>query len=204
MERKLEREERLKKMNEVERATEQKKLDEMKRKHNDHPKVHHPGSKDQLEDVWEEQDGMDRKDFDPKTFFYLHDVNGDGVLDEKEVESLFELELDKLYRQHKDIDEGDMLRRIEEMNRMREHLVKEVDTNGDRMISLEEFIVSRNQDGFLDDKGWEDLEDEEQFSDEEYEKFQKEYHDKHKVNILCSHSWISCQYLLHAIAAIYS
>jgi len=42
MERKLEREERLKKMNEVERAAEQKKLDEMKRKHNDHPKVHHP------------------------------------------------------------------------------------------------------------------------------------------------------------------
>ena len=51
---------------------------------------------------------------------------------------------------------------------------------------------------------FQDLEDEEQFSDEEYEKFQKEYHDKHKVNILCSHSWISCQYLLHAIAAIYS
>ena len=48
-----------------------------------------------------------------------------------------------------------MLRRIEEMNRMREHVVKEIDTNGDRMISLEEFIVSRTQDGFMDDKGWE-------------------------------------------------
>ena len=48
-----------------------------------------------------------------------------------------------------------MLRRIEEMNRMREHLVKEIDTDGDRMISLEEFIVNRTLDGYLDDKGWE-------------------------------------------------
>ena len=33
---------------------------------------------------------------------------------------------------------------------------------------------------------FQDLEDEEQFSDEEYEKFQKEYHEKIKVSILCS------------------
>ena len=30
------------------------------------------GSRDQLEEVWEENDGMDREDFDPKTFFYMH------------------------------------------------------------------------------------------------------------------------------------
>jgi len=42
MEKKLETDEKLKKMNVAERAAEQKKLDEMKRKHNDHPKVHHP------------------------------------------------------------------------------------------------------------------------------------------------------------------
>ena len=29
------------------------------------------GSKDQLEEVWEE-DGLDREDFDPKTFFFMH------------------------------------------------------------------------------------------------------------------------------------
>lgn len=28
-------------------------------KHNKHEKVHHPGSKDQLEEVWERQDHMD-------------------------------------------------------------------------------------------------------------------------------------------------
>ena len=48
---------------------------------------------------------------------------------------------------------------------------------------------------------FQDLEDESQFSDEEFEKFQKEYHEKHKVRILCSYSWISCQYLIHTIVA---
>lgn len=30
------------------------------------------GNKEQLEEVWEESDGLDRDDFDPKTFFHLH------------------------------------------------------------------------------------------------------------------------------------
>lgn len=30
------------------------------------------GSKAQLEQVWEESDGLDKNDFDPKTFFKLH------------------------------------------------------------------------------------------------------------------------------------
>ena len=30
------------------------------------------GSKAQLEQVWEETDGLDAKDFNPKTFFKLH------------------------------------------------------------------------------------------------------------------------------------
>ena len=49
---------------------------------------------------------------------------------------------------------------------------------------------------------FQDLEDESQFSDEDFEKFQKEYHEKHKVSELCSHSWISCQYLSHTTVAI--
>lgn len=30
------------------------------------------GSKDQLKEVWEEADGLDPNEFDPKTFFKLH------------------------------------------------------------------------------------------------------------------------------------
>ena len=32
------------------------------------------GSKDQLEEVWEEQDGLDPDDFNPKTFFRMHGI----------------------------------------------------------------------------------------------------------------------------------
>jgi hypothetical protein len=40
------------------------------RKH--HEKVNHPGSKDQLEEVWEEQDHLEGEKFNPHTFFSLH------------------------------------------------------------------------------------------------------------------------------------
>lgn len=33
--------------------------------------LHHPGSKQQLEEVWEKQDHMDQQ-FDPKAFFMMH------------------------------------------------------------------------------------------------------------------------------------
>lgn len=33
--------------------------------------LHHPGSKQQLEEVWEKQDHMDQR-FDPKAFFMMH------------------------------------------------------------------------------------------------------------------------------------
>lgn len=40
---------------------------------------------------------MDKEDFDPKTFFAMHDMNGDKYLDRGELESLFQRELDKVY-----------------------------------------------------------------------------------------------------------
>ncbi|KAF7460244.1 Hypothetical predicted protein [Marmota monax] len=67
-----ERREYLKTLNEEKRKEEESKFEEMKKKHENHPKVNHPGSKDQLKEVWEETDGLDPNDFDPKTFFKLH------------------------------------------------------------------------------------------------------------------------------------
>nr|XP_054490673.1 nucleobindin-2 isoform X4 [Agelaius phoeniceus] len=89
-----ERREYLKTLDEEKRKKEESKFEEMKKKHGDHPKVHHPGSKDQLKEVWEEADGLDPNEFDPKTFFKLHDVNNDGFLDEQELEALFTKEVD--------------------------------------------------------------------------------------------------------------
>uniref|UniRef100_A0A8D1ZDI2 Nucleobindin 2 n=1 Tax=Sus scrofa TaxID=9823 RepID=A0A8D1ZDI2_PIG len=68
-----ERREYLKTLTEEKRKEEESKFEEMKKKHGNHPKVNHPGSKDQLKEVWEETDGLDPNDFDPKTFFKLHD-----------------------------------------------------------------------------------------------------------------------------------
>lgn len=74
------------------------------------------GSEDQLKQVWEETDGLDPDDFNSKTFFKLHgefkaqtcpagrgmslklvpnvlDNNGDGFLDETELEALFNKEV---------------------------------------------------------------------------------------------------------------
>ena len=47
-----------------------------------------PGHAQQLQDVWEKEDGMADK-FNPKVFFALHDINSDGLWDHKELEALF-------------------------------------------------------------------------------------------------------------------
>lgn len=37
-----------------------------------HEKLNHPGGKQQMEEVWEEEDGLDKEQFEPRTFFHLH------------------------------------------------------------------------------------------------------------------------------------
>lgn len=93
------RREHLKTLDNDERRKEEEHYEEMKKKHADHPKINHPvsgngshsdggcsgpltnrwssllclqGSQNQLKEVWEEADGLDPDDFDPKTFFKLH------------------------------------------------------------------------------------------------------------------------------------
>ena len=53
-----------------------------------HRKVNHPGSFDQMEEVWEQVDRLEADQFTPKTFFKLHDINGDGFLDDGELEAI--------------------------------------------------------------------------------------------------------------------
>uniref|UniRef100_A0A8C5SZI2 Nucleobindin 2 n=1 Tax=Laticauda laticaudata TaxID=8630 RepID=A0A8C5SZI2_LATLA len=118
-----ERREYLKTLDEEKRHQEEAKYEEMKKKHTNHPKVNHPGSKDQLKEVWEESDGLDPNDFDPKTFFKLHDINADGFLDEQELEALFTRELEKVYESQN--EEDDMVEMEEEKLRMREHVMNE-------------------------------------------------------------------------------
>ena len=174
MEKKFEEEERLKHIEDAEkRSEEEKRMNELKTKHKEHGKVHHPMTKDQLEEVWEGQDHMRAEDWNPKTFFAMHDLNGDNHWDEDEVKVLFRKELDKVYDPNE--PEDDMREREEEMERMREHVLKESDTDRDRLISFDEFLAETKKDEFDNDPGWETMdmdEDHEIFSDDEFRAFQ--------------------------------
>lgn len=62
------------------------------------------------------------------------------------------MQLDKVY--NASAPEDDMTERYEEMNRMREHVMNEVDKNKDKLISIEEFLESTKSDEFKKDEGW--------------------------------------------------
>ncbi|XP_041650735.1 nucleobindin-2-like [Cheilinus undulatus] len=166
-----ERRERLKNMNEEERKKEEQHYEELRKKHADHPKVHHPGSESQLKEVWQETDGMDPEDFDPKTFFKMHDSNGDGFLDERELEALFTKELEKVYNPEN--EEDDMVEMEEERLRMREHVMNEVDSNKDRLVSLDEFIEATKKEDFQEKEEWETLDQNPLYTEEELKEFEK-------------------------------
>uniref|UniRef100_A0A3B5LV48 Nucleobindin 2a n=1 Tax=Xiphophorus couchianus TaxID=32473 RepID=A0A3B5LV48_9TELE len=165
------RQEHLKTLDEEQRKKEEDHYEEMKKKHADHPKVNHPGSQNQLKEVWEEADGLDPEDFDPKTFFNLHDTNGDGFFDEQELEALFTKELEKIYDPTN--EEDDMVEMEEERLRMREHVMNEVDSNKDRLVSLDEFLVATKKKEFLEPDSWETLEQNQAYTDEEMREFEE-------------------------------
>ncbi|KAJ8737754.1 hypothetical protein PYW08_000349 [Mythimna loreyi] len=136
-----------------------------------HQPLHHPGSKQQLEEVWEKQDHMEQQQFDPKAFFMMHDVDGNGVWDADEVKALFIKELDKLYGPggpNKDLHE-----RAEEMERMREHVFKENDKNRDGLIDFHEFLAETKKVEFNQDEGWKTLEENQIYTQAEYEEYEK-------------------------------
>ncbi|XP_039989593.1 nucleobindin-2-like [Xiphias gladius] len=166
-----ERRERLKNMNEEDRKKEEQHYEEMKKKHADHPKINHPGSEDQLKEVWQEADGLDPEDFDPKTFFKMHDTNGDGFFDEIELEALFTKELEKVYNPEN--AEDDMVEMEEERLRMREHVMNEVDANQDRLVSLSEFIAATKKEEFLDKDEWETLDHKPFYTEDELREFEQ-------------------------------
>lgn len=72
MQKEYEKQQTLEHMSEQDRIKYQQTLEEQQKKHQKHEKIHNPGNKAQLEEVWEDQDHMDPEDFDPKKFFQLH------------------------------------------------------------------------------------------------------------------------------------
>ncbi|XGW28569.1 hypothetical protein V3C99_008386 [Haemonchus contortus] len=173
MRKKAEEDLKLAQMTEEERKKAIHDAEEAKKRHNEHEKLKHPGSRDQLQEVWEDTDKMDKDNFDPRTFFALHDLNGDGYWNADELEALFEKEIEKVYNATDPDD--DPRERLEEMHRMREHVTKQMDKNGDRLISMEEFLQDTEAQTPNKDPGWTDLGDQQVYTDEELQEFEREY-----------------------------
>jgi hypothetical protein len=171
LQKEFEKQEKMRSMDEDHRKKYEEEIKTMTEKHVKHDKVHHPGSKDQLEEVWEKQDHMPVEDFDPKKFFMMHDVDNNGFWDEQEVKALFKTELDKVYQQG--LPEDDMRERAEEMERMREHVFKEADTDRNHLISFDEFIDQTRRREFQQDQGWDTVDQQPQFSHDEYLEFER-------------------------------
>lgn len=168
------RKEKLKQMDERARLEAEEKYKKEIEEARKHEKLNHPGSKQQMEEVWEEEDGLEKEQFEPRTFFHLHDTNGDEMLDALELEAMFLVEVRKLYG-----DNGDSAELHEEMSRMREHVMKEIDRNQDGLLSLNEFLGYTEEDEWKkEDEGWEGIVDEnEHYTDEEFKDWEEEYYD---------------------------
>uniref|UniRef100_A0A6Q2WVL5 NUCB1-like N-terminal domain-containing protein n=1 Tax=Esox lucius TaxID=8010 RepID=A0A6Q2WVL5_ESOLU len=137
-----ERREYLKGLDQEKREKEERRMEELKEKHRKHPKVNAPGSVAQLREVWEETDGLDPTEFNPKTFFKLHG-------------------------------------QLSYMLRMREHVMKNVDVNQDRLVSLEEFLKSTDKKEFINPKEWDTLDDTKPvFTEAELQRFEAELRTK--------------------------
>lgn len=171
MQKEHEHREKMKQMSEEERKREEQRIKENETKHAQHEKLHEPGHKAQLEEVWEKEDGLDPDSFDPKTFFHLHDKNGDGYLDQYELETLFLGDLDKAYNETN--PDTDPRERQEEMERMREHVMREMDKDKDGLLSLSEFMSETKTKDFEEDDEWKPLTDDDQFTEEELKEYER-------------------------------
>ena len=98
MEKELKHRMALRAMNEYDRKV-QVALDEQNKKRMSEAEknVKHPGNKQQLEDVWE-RDGFEKESFNAKTFFKLHDTDGDGFFNDFELMALFTAEVEALFQ----------------------------------------------------------------------------------------------------------
>eukprot|EP00042_Codosiga_hollandica_P025133 m.109665 g.109665 ORF g.109665 m.109665 type:complete len:569 (+) comp51777_c0_seq1:72-1778(+) len=135
------------------------------------PKILHPGSKAQLLDVWQRHDGMDADNFDPRTFFVLHDSTDDGLWDVKEIEALFLDHAEEIHAALSSDVENVKVLELEEAARMREHLLAEVDQDEDSMISQAEFIDYVHSIKFEQTEEWKPIDLDREFSEEDLKEF---------------------------------
>merc|ERR550519_940291 len=180
MEKRFVEEQRLRHIKDEERRkVEQEKMEAM-RASQANRKIKHPLTEDTAKEVWEEKEQLPKDEFNPKTYFALNDLDSNGLLDLEEVRRLLHKELENSYDQK----EGghDPRERREEMERMRDHIYKEIDKNRDLMIDYSEFL-----DGLEDkkdiNKNWETIDNEPVFNDTDFDSYEKKRIDEIREDI---------------------
>lgn len=188
MEKEHERRQRDKVLDEAKRKEKEEERKRLREKHlQDAKNINHPGSKSQLEEVWEEEDGLEKDQFNPRTFFNLHDRDGDGYLDPMELESLFVREASKIHNSSN--ADYDPRKLNEEVQRMREHVVKEIDKDKDNFVSYDEFIGATKEKDYEKppEEHWKGIDDEDEYTDEEFENYEKEFYDDEDEDAVPGH-----------------
>ncbi|KAG9510537.1 Exportin-2, partial [Fragariocoptes setiger] len=180
MEKEYQFQERLKQMNETERQEAIKAREELLKKHDQHDRVHRPGSEGHFRQVWKDKDHLPEQEFNPNTFFSLSDIDSNNYWDPKEVRQLLQTEIEKLYDPNNPEDDPNEME--EEYNRMRERVYKDIDTDKDGLISRKEFLDYSHRPEFKKDDGWEDLSKEKHYTEKELEEFRKN-HDAYQREI---------------------
>ncbi|WP_395241766.1 hypothetical protein, partial [Salmonella sp. s51933] len=62
---------------------------------------------------------------------------------------------------------------------MREHVVKQVDSDRDNFVSYDEFVGATNDKEYeKPDEGWKGIDDEKEFTDDEFAQYEKEFADE--------------------------
>lgn len=178
MEKEHQFQERIKTMNETEKADAIKLRDELQKKHDDHPKINEPGKKDQFKEVWEKQDHLPGNEFNPRTFFSMHDTNNDNHWDWDEVKQILVNEINKLYDTNNPEDDPNEM--DEEFERMREHVYQIIDSDKDGLISLKEFVEYSKKPEFSNNNAWQSPKN--TYSKEDYEYYTKHREEKLKEN----------------------
>jgi len=179
MEKELKHRMALRAMNEYDRKVQEALDEEQKQKKIEKLKtIKHPGNKAQLEEVWENE-GFDKGTFNPKTFFKMHDLNNDGELDDFELEAIFEKEVEDLFETFEDADEEEM---AEEVAQMREHVINHVDSDGDGVIQLDEFLEYANGKEFDHEDPW-DAAFNAEYSDKDLDEFEKTLDEREKEDV---------------------
>lgn len=128
----LEFEELYKRLSLKEQAQVSKVREEVLLEHRRRKPSHLPGSQQHLMQVWEEKDKMDKENFNLKTFFHMHDLDGNSYLDEVEIKTLMESEVADYY--DPESPDYDKTVKEEELERMREFVFETIDLDGDHLI----------------------------------------------------------------------